>query len=318
MKFIVLALMITTQLLARTPEDRKALLEAQTTCGNFVQFDENFLYQGFGNYKVLFEEPRNPIPGIFTLTSFDNKQIKLETLDSVLDVAFFDGHAFVLTYTHIEEWDLTTMTRVALHETHTDTTEFKEYKRHAEAWARYRDELIIAHGRLGVSVFDLKQKKITKTIDLVASQSPLESQATGITVVGKFAYIVMDSFSIVQPGEVPAFQGIVVMDLESKEVSRELLGLDPGVDAISSFGNKLFASFYGLPVWKFDITKFKNDHKLPNPDARIFRFQDNGHPWGVPAIDEKYYYTCFHISPTPTTPFAIKPIALNRKVLLLD
>ena len=87
MKFIVLALLMVTQVMARTPDERKALLEAQTTCGNFVQFDENYLYQGFGNYKVLFEEPRSPIPGIFSLTSFDNKQINLETLDSVLDVA---------------------------------------------------------------------------------------------------------------------------------------------------------------------------------------------------------------------------------------
>jgi hypothetical protein len=310
-----LILVMTMNAYSRSPEEKKALLESQTSCSNFVRFDENHLYQGYGPYKLMFEDPRSPIPGKFTVTSFDTKETQtLQTNDSAIDIVVEENHAFVLTYSGIEEWDLTTQQKVADHPTHTQTA--VTYKEHAESFARYQDQMIIAHGRLGVSFFDLKTKKITGTIELIKQQAPLESQATAVSIIGKLAYVTMDSLSLVTQPPRP-FTGIVVIDMEKKKVVSELKDLDIGSDAVASFGNKLIVSFYGFPIWKYDVSLFKGKN-LPAPQTRLFRMPYPGHPIGAAEMDEKYYYTCYHFRQTEESPAAVKPMALNRKVLLLD
>ena len=315
--FSGLILSLSISVFAHTPEEKKALLESQETCGNFVHFDENNMFTGFGNYKELFEEPRNPMPGQMNITSFETKMTStIDTDDSVIDVATDGNTAFVLTYSGIEEWNLETKTRVAIHPTHTQTAVV--YKEHAEQWARYNDELIIAHGIKGVSFFDMKTRKITSTLELATSQYPLQSQTTGIAISGKFAYAVLDSYSIVDEAPFP-FKGIVKIDLETKKVVQELGGMDPGVDSIAAMGNKLIVSFYGFPVWKYDLTDFKpNAKKLPNPEIRVFRFPIAGHPWGHASLDDKNYYTCYWKRADETNPRVKIPAVLDRSTLLLD
>ncbi len=316
MKYCLMGLvLLATTAFARTPEEKKALLEAQTSCSNFVRFDDNYLYQGYGPYKLMFEEPRNPIPSKFTITSFETKETKtLQTVDSAIDIVVDQNHAFVLTYSMVEEWDLATMQKVADHPTHLQTA--VTYKEHAESFARYQNEMIIAHGSMGVSFFDLKTKKITGTLDLVKSQAPLESQATAVAIIGKLAYVTMDSLSLVNQAPYP-FTGIVVIDMEKHKVVSELSNMDVGSDAVAAFGNKLVVSFYGFPIWKYDASLFKGK-KLPNPQTRLFRMPYPGHPVGAAEMDEKYYYSCYRFSQTEDQAAAVKPMALNRKVLLLD
>lgn len=319
MKYLYLGFVLSLSLsaFARTSEEKIALLKTQETCGNFIKFDEDNMFIGYGNYKVLFEEPRQPIPSKMTVTSFDSKlTATLETEDSVIDVVTEGNTALALTYSGIEEWNLETKTRVAIHPTHTETA--VSYKEHAEQWARFNDELIIAHGIKGVSFFDIKTRKVTGTIELLTSQAPLQSQATGVSISGKFAYVVMDSYSIPEEAPFP-FKGIVKIDLSTKKVVQELGGMDPGADSVAALGNKLIVSFYGFPLWKYDVTDFKaNAKKLPNPEIRVFRFPVFGHPWGHASMDEKNYFTCYLGSDAPTEPKVNRPAVLDRSALLLD
>ncbi len=317
MKILLLAILALSalNLFAATPEQKKSVLEAQRNCGNFVRFDENYLFQGFGSYKILFEDPRLPIPGKFTMVNLADQSLKqFATNDSALDIASYEGSAFILTYSSVEEWDLALGDRIAEYPTHTFSG-VMNYKQHAEGFAKYQDKLIIAHGRLGVSFFDLKTKKVTKTLKLLESQLPKESQATAVAVKGNLAFVTMDSFSIVSNDKLP-FSGIIVIDMDSEKVIKELGGMDIGSDAVSIFGNKLIVSFYGHPIWKYDLTQFR-DRKLPEPSLRMFKFPVDGHPVGSATMDEKYYYTCFMQRDEDQRTF-LKPVALHRKALMLD
>lgn len=313
--FVTAFLLVIASSYGATSEQKKSVLEAQRSCGNFVRFNDEYLFQGFGPYKVLFEDPRMPIPGYFRRINLtDSTSQQYSTNDSVLDIVTDQNHAFILTYSSLEEWDLNAGIRMAEHPTHT-TGGTRAYKEHAEGLARYEDKLIIAHGRLGVSFFDMKSKVITKTLKLIPSQSPMESQATAVAVQGKFAYVIMDSFSLVSTGKRP-FSGVVVIDLETETVINEFSGMDNGSDAVSILNNKMIVSFYGHPIWKYDLADFKGT-KLPEPKLRMSRFPMSGHPYGSAAMDEKYYYTCFMHTDSQERPY-LKPTALNRKTLMLD
>ena len=78
------------------------------------RFDENNLYLGFGFYKKGLEEPRHPIPATLDVRPLNGgTAFTLPTNDAALDIATEGNHAFVLTYSGIEEWDLAQKARLA-------------------------------------------------------------------------------------------------------------------------------------------------------------------------------------------------------------
>lgn len=299
----------------------KSVLEAQPRCGNFVRFDDASLYLGFGQYRNAFEEPRLPTAGRLRVAPLDGAApFELTTNDAAVDLVADGPTVYVLTYTSIEEWDLAKRARVAEYKT-TDSAGPLAYKQHAEGMARSGDKLIIAHGRLGVSIFDLKTKRLTKQFRLIESQLPLESMATGVTVQGNLAYVVMDNFHLTRPGDgIKIFRGIVVVDMTTETVRGELGGMDPGADGIVADAGNVIVSFGGNPIWKYARASL-NGANLPEPRQRLWRFPVNGHPTGLPAMDAKYYYTCYAKAPAPGENGGVHrnvPLALDRRVLMLD
>lgn len=323
MKMTAMALSIfvsTMSLLASAapgPKERKALLEAQPTCGNFVRFDDRAVFIGFGPYRNAFEEPRSPIPGSLRIASFDGSEpFELPTDDAAIDVVTEGSTAFVLTYSSIEEWDLTSRRRVATYGTYAINGTL-EYQQHAQAWARYGNKMIIAHGRLGVSIFDLSKRRLTNQFRLLRNQLPLESMATGVTVQGDRAYVLMDNFHVTSPGDgVQIFRGLIVVDLKTERVEKEMAGLDPGADSIVSDGRKVIVSFGGNPVWKYSLSSLAGT-SMPQPELRIWKFPVDGHPTGAAAMDDLYYYTCYS-HPGPDGRYVRTPLALDRRVIMLD
>jgi hypothetical protein len=296
----------------------KQILEKQEDCQSFVRYDAQNLYLGFGSYKNGFEDPREPVPGVFRIVSFaDEKQTDFTLPDSPVDVVTRGGTAFVLTYTAIVEIDLgTRAVKNSFKTYYYDNTQ--EYKEHAAGFAVYGDKIVIAHGRLGVSVFDMKSRRISNQFRLLKKQIPLESMATSVTIQGQYAYVLMDNFSIVQPGEKPAFRGVIIIDMNTETVVAELDGIDPGADAVLSDSKSLIISYYGLPIWKYNMADLKGS-QMPSPRARIWKFPVKGHPTGKPSMDSKYYYTCFAKHPDKAgLPVTKVPLALNRKALMLD
>lgn len=300
------------------PELVKTTIEAQPACENFVRYDDQYTYLGFGKYRRMFEEPRSPIPGLVLVAPLGqpDQRFGLGTLDGAIGAVREGDSLFVLTYTAIEEWSLSTKARVATYDTYM-INGTKAYMEHAQAMARAGDKLVIAHGRLGVSFFNLKTRHLSNQFRLVQNQLPLESMATGVSVTGNTAYIVMDNFSLVSNGK-PAFRGIIQIDVAHEKVISELDGMDPGADAVVTDGRKAIVSFGGNPVWKYALPAL-GGRSLPEPEQRLWRFTPNGNPVGQAALDDKYYYTCFLLAPDkPGGRYKTKPLALNRAQMLLD
>jgi hypothetical protein len=318
MEWIALLLVSLSAFAGPSPETVKHALESQPACANFVRFDDENLYLGFGSYRNGWEEPRHPIPATLRVSSLSRpaESFVLPLKDAAID-SVRDGNAlFVLTYSGIEEWDLSSRQRAAVYPTYAYGKEMA-YMEHPRAFARYGNTLIIAHGRLGLSFFDLKTRRITNQYRLLQEQLPAESMAMGVAVSGKYAYVVMDNFTMAPPGKKPAFRGVIVIDMESEQVIRELDGMDPGVDAAVADKGSLVASFGGMPVWKYNLGDL-NTSTLPGPAAQIWRFPSQGHPVGKPAMDEKYYYTCFLRAPEkPGGSYKAVPVAFSRSELML-
>ncbi len=292
-------------------EKWKSALLSQSDCQNFVRFDANNLYLGFGSYKRGFEEPREPIPGFLRVAPLQNGQtpFDLATNDSTID-SLSDGNSlYILTYSGIEEWNLSQKTRVAIYPT--SLRPAVRYKQHALAFARYQNKLVIAHGRFGVSFFDMETKKITAQIDLVPGQAPLESMATGLIVKDNKAYIVLDNFHVVTQGKQP-FRGIVTVDLDRELVSGRSEGMDPGATSLAGFGSDFIVSFNGLPLWKYSLSAVQTP-QLAAPDSRVWRFPEIDHPIGKAVIDDLFYYSCALKAPAQVgEPYTRVPVVLER------
>lgn len=295
-------------------ETVKKALESVPTCSNSVRFDDENLYLGFGAYKRGFEEPRQPIPATLQVVPLLSPEtgFTLATSDAALDSTRDGDSLFILTYSGIEEWSLSQKNQKAIYQTYM-YPRVMAYKEHAQGFARYNDKVIVAHGRLGVSIFNLKTRHLANQFRLVQRQSPLESMATGVSVVGKYAYIVMDNFSLVPNGQKPAFRGVIVVDMDQEAVVSEIEGLDPGADAVISDGKDLFVSYAGYPIWKYNLAEVRGP-KLPSPQM-IWKFPVEGHPVGAASLDGRYYYTCFSKHNPGGGRTSLIPMALDRGVL---
>jgi hypothetical protein len=300
-------------------EKIKEAVEYLSACGNFVRYDDENVYTGFGTYWTSSVKPREAKASLLRFVPIDHvTEYQVNTLDSVVDVIKSDSSTFVLTFSGIEEWDLSQFKRISTYNTNILSRPFED-EEHPRAFAKYQDKLVIAHGRLGLSFFDLKTKKLTRAFPVALSHRPLESVVNGITVSGKYAYAVLDSYSLVGDHDKPAFRGLVVIDMETESVVSELDGMDPGADSVASDNNVAVVSFYGQPLWKYSLGSLMSQ-TLPSPLKRVWKFPVDGHPTGKAAMDDKYYYTCFSRMPKPGegSNFINVPMVLDRRVLMLD
>jgi hypothetical protein len=293
----------------------KSVLATETSCSNFVRFDDNNVYLGFGAYRNDFAYPRTKIPSPFTVTPIGAPadSFQLQSEDSAIDVTTNGPTLWLLTYSGLEEWNTEHKSLLNRYETY-KTEQAPRYKEHPQAFARYQNKVIIAHGRLGVSFFDLDKKQVTHQMKLVQSQLPLESMATGVTVLGKFAYVLMDNFSIAAPGQPQGFRGLIVIDMDSEAVVAQMGGMDPGADAITGFNDRLIVSFMGQPLWSYQVSHGGN--KITFTGA-IKDFGSAGIPLGRASMDAKYYYTCLRQQDrTNVGHFIYAPGAIELSALL--
>ncbi len=317
MKLLFIISILFLSIFAQAKPDSEMLkkaLESQATCKNFVDYDDDNIYLGFGEYRNSFDEVRLPIPSKLNVVSILNPQMthSLATLDAALQTLSIDNSLWVLTYSGLEEWDKTTWQRIATYPTQNIVSSL-QIEQHARSFARYKDKIVIAHGRLGLTIFDLNQKSVISHIRLIQNNPNGESTATGIVIQGRYAIVVMDNFTVVKPPEAPAFRGFVIVDLETQTVASELDGMDPSASALVSDGKNLLVSFDGMPIWKYSIVKLFSN-KLPSADKHIWKFPVDGHPIGKPSLDEKYYFTCYSKMPGPGEgPYFKKvPMAIER------
>lgn len=300
-----------------TSDTLKNAVERLSSCGNFLRVDQQYVFTGFGSYRTGSQVNRSPQPAVLRFIDFNTLQeSQVLANDSVIDVLTYQNRTYILTYSGLEEWDLSTRQHLGTYSTHTTDGRYGD-EQHAQSFARYQDKLVIAHGRLGVSIFDLKLKRVTQTIPLI-SQGSLESMARGVAISGQNAFVVLDSYTLVGPTQKAPFRGLVVIDLETDQVIREINNAQPGADSISADQNTLIVSFYGLPLWTYSISSILSAKNV-QPKARVFKFPIDGSPKGKAFVDDKYYYTCFSQMPGPGegSYYKITKLALNRAQLIL-
>ncbi len=294
--------------------DLKDVVESHPTCQSFIRADEQNAYFGFARYLGGIEQPRSQIPAKVDVRSINGSQTDtIFTSDGAVDVIRIDDRLFILTYSEIEEWDLLGFKKIASYPT-TNVERTLMYREHASSFALYSDKFIISHGRLGVSIFDIPSRKAIQTIRLAQDQTPLESQAMALAVKGDEAFVVMAEFSVVRRGDKKPFSGIIVFDLKSGKVARELGGLPDGVETLDISGEALLVGFGG-PVYKFELSQLTGQ-KLPRPKAFVPRTGELGHFTGRGLYDDGNVYTCFtkHImEPSPRAEKVTR--VFDRKVL---
>lgn len=298
----------------------KAAVEKLSTCGNFIRFDEQNVYTGFGTYWTGNTQPRQPKPSVLKIMSIDQlTETQIQLQDSAVDLVRDGSSIYILTFAGIEEWDINHLQRIGIYRTNILAREYAD-EEHPRAFAKYGNKLVIAHGRLGISFLDLKTKKITRSFPVALSHKPLESVVNGIAVSGNRAYAVLDSYTLVGPREKPAFQGLIVIDLDKENPITELEGLDPGVDSIVADEKSAIVSYYGIPLVKYSVDSLARATKLPSALKRVWRFPLEGHPTGKASIDDRYYYTCFSKMPGEGqgSLFRSVPLAMDRLKLMLD
>jgi hypothetical protein len=319
--FIVLILAGGAAFAQPSSETLKRVLEAQTSCGTFVRYDDQNIYLGFGQYQT-FIWPRTQVPGKVRIVPLDGSPSReLATHDGAADIVTVNGHAFILTYSAIEEWDLATNTRVGEYATY-ETPDAFDFEQAPAAFARYGNTLIIAHGRLGVSFFDLGTKRITRQYHVLGFQLPLESMVTAVSIQGNLAYLAVDDFTLVPDGDPLPFQGVIMINMDTQAVVNELGGMTGAAQSILTDAKDVLIQFTGQLMWRFDRAALGGS-KTPDPLKRIWVWPVDGHPahGSFPAMDDKYIYTCYAFTPSSPSDnngfYRFKPLALNRAQLLL-
>jgi hypothetical protein len=280
-------------------DEIKSALAGINNCRNFLKVESQYIFLGYGFYSNSSGGFHLQKPTLMTVipVSRPEHKFQIEISDSAIDLITHGDLLYILTYTGIEEWNTQTWTRLGVYPTQNYSTELA-FEEHATQMAEYKNQLVISHGRLGISIFDRDLKKIIFQQKLVQNRLPLESKATGIAVIGDKAYVALDSFTLQEDPHAPKkpFQGIVVFDLQSRNVISELDGMEPGSDNLFAYNNRLIVSFYGIPLLKFGVERLTGT-RMPGPQSRISIFPEQGRLLGKPTLDSEYIYTCFQRMP---------------------
>ncbi len=297
MRLFLLLLILLSASLHADPEARRALIESEQHCSNFVRYDDQYVFLGFGPYRSGFDIPRKPTWGRLVVRGTE-RRFELTAQDAVVDTFRQGDILWVLTYSGLEKWDLNSETKLQAFNSH-PSPERAGLHEHATGLVPWGDSLFISHGRKGVLRFNLKSERFDQWLELNGPQAPLESMATGIARSQDKLFVVMDNFSLVNPGERTAFRGIVTIDPTRFRVTKRQDILDPGATSITINGDTLLVGFYGI-FWKYSIDTLARQ-AAPEPDSRFWNFPLEGVTLGKPVLDETYFYSCFSEGSGPQT-----------------
>ena len=191
-----------------------------------------------------------------------------------------------------------------------------KYKETPSGFYLYQDKLIISHGRLGFSVFDITKRKVVSQQKFLPEQFPLESMAIGVAGFEHFAIFAVDNFTLSDPGTKTAFRGLLVVDLDTGAILRKIPGLDPGAESIQLMGNRVFVGF-NPPIWKYDLQTILSTNKAA-PISVVSQLPENGMFVGKTEYDEENVYGCYNTLSPQTHQGIVKPVGFSRKDLKLD
>ena len=120
------------------------------------------------------------------------------------------------------------------------------------AIGRVDQTLLVAHGTLGVALFDLGSRQLKGWVNTNRGQKIL-GMAQDIVTQDHSVYILIDNYQMNPLKPSQEFRGFVMIDLATQEEVDRIGGLDPGATAAGWYTDTLLVSFAGMPIWKFTM-----------------------------------------------------------------
>jgi hypothetical protein len=150
--------------------------------------------------------------------------------------------------------------------------------------------VLIAHGTLGVSVFDWPTRQLGATVDL-NQDGRVKVMVQDVVVRDSIAYLLVDNFQVSPVRPSREFRGLVLLDLLDLIIVQRLNGLDPGATALALAGDTILVSFSGSPVWRLKLP-LNPEVSLSKVARPIMDFGIPGHPVGRFFADLTSIWAC--------------------------
>ena len=154
----------------------------------------------------------------------------------------------------------------------------------------YDNLLVVAHGTLGVAVFDQDTLEFKNLINLDTDQK-VKSLAQDIAVKDDSIYVLADNFQINPVRPNVQFRGILELDIDQAKILNRFSGLDPGVTALARHEDAVLVSFGGNPVWKLR-TPLNSNHSIQKGSRLLTDLVSHGRLVGHFSLDDQYVWSC--------------------------
>jgi len=159
-------------------------------------------------------------------------------------------------------------------------------------WAigRVGHTLIIAHGTLGITLFDLRTRQLQNVIDINKGQK-VKGMAQDVMTQNNDVYVLVDNYQMNPLKPSQEFRGLLKIDLNTRLIAARFSGLDPGATSASWFDETILISFGGMPVWKLQLP-LTTTTPLANVAQLVTDFARKGHAVGHLSFDDDFVWSC--------------------------
>tara|TARA_B100001248_G_scaffold262685_1_gene260903 strand:- start:8040 stop:9008 length:969 start_codon:yes stop_codon:yes gene_type:complete len=224
----------------------ETFLSTQGNCNALIDIQEKHLLVAYNKTSY----PEKQYRGFYEITNLENQSQITFTSENhapVLDLQIYQDSLFVLTRNGLIERSLKDYQVKGIYKTHPKI--YFERKEHPTAMQLVGDKIYIAHGRLGMSVFDIATRSVNHIEIFTELKEGELSMATDLVYDGKQLFVLLDNYHIKEaPKDIPVFRGIVVYSPVDREVSKVVRLRDPGATGINLVGEDyLLISFHGFP-----------------------------------------------------------------------
>jgi hypothetical protein len=277
MKRFVLSLALMTLPGSLLADAQTEAFLAQGSCRAFVRQDESKVLVGSSQGLVA-------ISADGQVRSYDLGQVARDAL-------FLDQKLIVLVGSEV--WVLDPQTGALGERYQTQKTKDPATLKPQEMPRTLRlagSNILIAHGTLGVSVFDWLQRSLATTIDVNGGER-VKGMVQDIGVKDSVAYLLIDNYQISPARPSLEFRGFVLLDLQTLKVGGRIGGLDPGATTLAFHEAEVLVSFAGMPVWKLELP-LNPRQALAEVAHPVSDFGRPGHSVGHFSADAAHVWTC--------------------------
>ncbi len=223
-------------------------------CSRFVVKQDNQLLVGLRGLNNSSIRATN-------IDSGESHYINLDLKGGFRDAVVFENHIYALTNTTLEIFSADTYEHLKSHKI-LDYHDYL-YKQNAMGMGLYNRKLYIAHGRLGLAVYDIDTARTETLVELAKFQTK-ESMAVDVDIINDKVLILMDNFSIPKdPMAKPYFRGIVIFNPKTNKDEHYIRGIDPGAIALDINNDEFIISNHPILV-RYSLKELLVNKKLKN------------------------------------------------------